>query len=138
MNSAAILKTHLLTQDTPFGFSKGMALVCLTDFYVYPCLNMVKFKLKLEQSLGMCPRPGSNSQPRALQSNTLTLSPLQTTLVQSKTMNGRVHCSYLVLEGLTNAQSHLLNYEQKAITFVTKMCYLQIHTKFCHESSVQR
>ena len=29
----------------------------------------------------------------------LTLPPLQTSLVQSKRMNGRVHCSYLVLKG---------------------------------------
>ena len=31
-----------------------------------------------------------------------TVSPLQTTLGQSKTMNGRVHLSYSVLKGLTN------------------------------------
>ena len=30
----------------------------------------------------------------------ITLSPLQTSLVPSKTMIGRVHCSYLVLKGL--------------------------------------
>ena len=32
----------------------------------------------------------------------LTLSPLHTVLVQSRTMNGRVHWSYLVLKGLIN------------------------------------
>ena len=34
----------------------------------------------------------------------LTLSPLQTALGQSKTMNGRVHWSYLVLKGLQTTE----------------------------------
>ena len=38
--------------------------------------------------------------PKTSKYKLLTLSPLQTALVQSKQMNGRIHCSYSVVKGL--------------------------------------